>query len=216
MNTFNLLNNYNTYWGNNYIGTRNPPLDGNMTFKVTVPPLIEPVTVNELKEFARIDSTDEDTTLLGFIKASRHGIEQYLGRSLIRQTITVSLDTWSYSVLKLPRPPLLDVFEVRTIDEDDVPTIYDYSNYYIRTDIEPGQIVIKSNSSFPINDERSYGGFEVEYWAGYGSSASDVPQMIIEGIKLWATGMYENRTFDPVNIPPTVRAVVDGYKVIKI
>jgi len=182
---------------------------------VVTEPAVEPFTVDELKLFARIDGASEDGLLTGFIKATRLATEDYLGRALIQQTMKVVLDEWPGMILELPRPPLMSVSSINTIDEDDAETEYDSENYYVVTESIPGQIIIKQGSSAPVTYLRDVGGYEVLYIAGYGEAATDIPKAIVEGMKLWATAMYENRalTTDP---PPQAKPLLNLYKVMRI
>ena len=70
------------------------PKHGNRSFAVSIAPLLEPVTLDELKDFAHIDGSDEDTTIEGFITAARVASEKYTGRAFISQTITMKMDYW--------------------------------------------------------------------------------------------------------------------------
>lgn len=202
----------------------NPTEYGNLTFKVTTEPSIEPITADDVKLYARIDGSSEDTLIESFITAVRKTTEAYLGRALISQTITASLDVFGYfnrvyslgidpysgcdfwrygsQVIELPRPPLISVTEVRTVDEDGTETTYSSDNYYIRTVPEPGQLVIKFEKTPPINTERYYGGYEIEFVAGYGTAVTDVPENIKLGMLMWVADVYENRI--PVATPPGI------------
>lgn len=191
---------------------KNLPKDGNRAWRVTVPPSVEPVTVDELKEFSRISYDDEDDLLEAFISAARHATEEYLGKALIEQTIEMSMDFWPSNKIKLPRPPLISVTKVATVDEDDTETTYDSNNYYVRTRSMPGEIVIKQSITPPINSDRDYGGFLIEFKAGYGDSASDVPAGIVNGIKIWAASIYAMRELDAKKPPPEARAFLDLYR----
>jgi uncharacterized phiE125 gp8 family phage protein len=190
--------------------------NGNMTWEVTQAPTVEPITVAELKTFARIDGTDEDTLLGNFITSARQAAELYLRRALLRQTIVVSMNFWPGDVIKFPSPPLIDVLEVRTVDESDVETVYASTNYYVRTNKEPGELVINYSATHPDNtSNRQYGGYQVEISAGYGEAITDVPQLIRDGIKLWAASIYENRTISK-EPPPEVKSMLHPYRVIKV
>ena len=191
------------------------PSSGNGQWKVTTGPTVEPITSTELKTFARIDGSTEDTLLDSFIVAVRQACEKYLGRSLLEQTIKLSLDFWPSTVVELPMPPLLSVTQVRTLDEDDAVTAYASSNYYVRTLTDPGQIVLRQGSTPPINTARWSGGIEIEYKAGYGTAATSVPAAIKEAIKLWATLVYENRL--PIQEPPKeAKLLLNYYKIYKV
>jgi uncharacterized phiE125 gp8 family phage protein len=188
---------------------------GKIEYKVITEPIIEPITVDELKLYARIDGTDEDTLLTTFIKAARQGTEKYLGRKLIEQIITTSLDCWNYYVFKLPIGNLISLVEVRTVDESNISTVYDSGNYYIRDISDPAEIVIKQGTTYPSNTARDKGGYEIEYKAGYGDEAEDVPDAIREVIKMWAALIYENRV--PIDEPPdAIKTLLHFYKIIKI
>lgn len=191
------------------------PSDGNGRWKVITPPSTEPITLTELKEFARIDTSDEDALLTSFIKAARENTERYLNRSLLFQTLVLSMDIWPGNKIELPMPPLLDVFEIRTLDEDDVVTVYSTDNYQFRANIEPGQVFIRRGYAAPTNTEREFGGFEIEFVAGYGDLVTDVPESIRIGIMHWATYIYENRTIGK-EPPPEAKAWLDSFRIINI
>jgi uncharacterized phiE125 gp8 family phage protein len=186
----------------------------NLSWKVTTKPSTEPVTASEVKLYARIDGSSENTLIEGFIQSVREATEKYLGRALITQTITVSLDEWPISPIELPRPPLVSITEVRLVDEDDSTTTYSSDNYYIRTAIEPGELVIKFDKTDPLNTDRYFGGYEIEYVAGY-SSVDDVPYAIKTGITMWVADIYENRV--PIAEPPgIVKTIMAPYRIIPV
>jgi uncharacterized phiE125 gp8 family phage protein len=181
--------------------TKAKPEDGNRFWKVTTEPTIEPVSVEDIKLFARIDGDYEDDLIQALIVAVRESTEQYLGRSLIQQTITMTLDFWPNVVIQLPRPPLISVDSVKIIDEDGVKTTYSSDNYYLNTIAEPGQLILKATSaSLPDVSDRDFATYEIIFKAGYGTLAINVPQAIKNGIKTWVTFLYENR--QPIDKPP--------------
>jgi uncharacterized phiE125 gp8 family phage protein len=191
-------------------------IDENMVWDVTTPPAIEPVSLEEFKMFARIDGNDEDSQLLSFLITARSLIEKYLNRALIEQTITLKMDSWpEKEVIELPRPPLISITAVETLNESDVATVYSSSNYYIIKNKEPGLLVLKFGVTPPQNTERYYGGYQVRYKAGYGSTSASVPNVLKDCIKQWAMTMYENRAI--VEEPPAeVKALLSNYRIYYI
>ena len=188
--------------------------DGNPQWAVTTDPTEEPITASEVKTYARIDGSDEDTLIESYIVAVRQAAEQYLGRALITQTITMLLDSWPGDVVKLPRPPLISITGVYTTDESDSDTVYASSNYFVQTIPEPGELVIKFGYTFPTNTERYKGGFKIIYVAGYGD-ADSVPNNIKEALKMWVTYIYENRV--PINEPPDIaKTLLDFERIIRV
>ncbi len=227
------------------------PHDGQVQWRVKTQPQKEPVDVQGIKDYARIDGTAEDEMLKGFIRSVRQAVEGFLGRSLITQTLVASFDWWPSShaftrgavrgvsiggegnfpvndptfglpfplnpgPVELPRPPLISVVEVRTLDEDDTETVYSSDNYFTRANGEfKSVLIIKRGATPPVNTERSFGGYEIEYTAGYGSAPSDVPGPIVEGIKMWVSLIYENRV--PIaEPPPHIQNLLMSYKVMDL
>jgi uncharacterized phiE125 gp8 family phage protein len=187
----------------------------NKVWKVTTEPAIEPVTLDELKLFARIDGSDEDTLLEGFIKSARLLTENYLNKALIEQTITLKMDFWPDESIELPRPPLISITAVETLSESDVATVYSSSNYYTVTTSEPGLLVLKNSVVLPYNSVRYYGGYQIRYKAGYGATAASVPQAIRDSIKQWATAMYENRAVGS-EPPIEIKTMLNNYRLFQI
>jgi uncharacterized phiE125 gp8 family phage protein len=188
--------------------------DYNWSWKVTTPPSTEPISNSDVKLYARIDGSSENNLIDSFIEAVRNATEKFLGRALITQTLTLSLNQWPQSPIELPRPPLVSVTEVRTIAEDDTQTTYDPDDYYTRSKIEPGELVIKLNKTAPINTDRYFGGYEIEFVAGYGG-ADDVPHAIKIGMIMWVADIYENRV--PISEPPKiVQTIMAPYRVISV
>lgn len=225
--------------------------DGNVQWRIKTEPEKEPIDVQAIKDYARIDGTAEDEMLLGFIKSVRQATEGFLGRSLISQTIVASFDWWPSSHAStrgasrgsslggsqdrsdwpdpigfpslhangpviLPRPPLITVVEVRTLDEDDVETTYSSDNYYVRANSEfKSELIIKKGIAPPVNVNRAFGGYEIEYTAGYGAASSDVPSTIKEGMKMWIALIYEQRV--PIERPPAhIANLLMSYRVMDL
>lgn len=79
---------------------------------------IEPVTLQEAKDYLRVDGNTEDALIQALIKASRKHCESYCGKSLVRKTVTVQSFSYPYQ-FQVPHGPLEsvdDVIKVVTID----------------------------------------------------------------------------------------------------
>lgn len=192
------------------------PKHGNRAWRVSTAPLVEPVTLDELKIFSRIDGDDEDILLEGFIQAGTRATEGYLGRALIEQTIDMKMDWWPGIVVELPQPPLISITKVATLSEADVETEYSSDNYYVIAEGTPGKLILKQSVTAPTNTARDYGGYLVRLKAGYGPDPPDVPGPIREGIKLWAAVIQATRVLDSKNPPPEARVLLDLYRVASV
>jgi uncharacterized phiE125 gp8 family phage protein len=188
------------------------PKKANRIFTLVTAPSIEPVTVTEMKDYARIDGSDEDTALGSFITAARQASELYTHRAFLEQTWRISYDWWEDMAIELPRPPLISITKVETVDEDGIATLYAASNYYAVTDATPGKIALRIGATPPTNYDRDVAGYRVTYLAGYGSLATYVPELLRLAVKQWAVVIYEERAMTP-EPPPNIKVLLDLYKV---
>ncbi len=193
---------------------------GNRFLSVITEPTEYPVTVSEIKEFARIDGNDEDSILETFLSGVVNNVENYLGRALITRTYKLIMDEWNQREIELMYPPLISVSSVNTVDESNVETVYDSDYYYVITESIPGRLIIKKDSDMPTNTERDYAGFNIKYIAGYGS-ASSVPKQIKIAIMQWVTMIYEKRSMTSNEVlenepPPEVAKILRPFRIIKL
>jgi hypothetical protein len=198
------------------------------------------VATSEQKSFMRVDFSDDDTLIAELIKASQNVIETYINRAITTQTLSLFLDRLPfYSDLKLqegiftapdleynsnfivlPKPPVASVTHVKYYDNDNNASTFASSNYYVDIISEQARVVLKTGSSWPtVSETRNANAYEIKYVAGYGG-ASDVPEPIVQAIKLFTTHLYENReavTSLSVNaIPYTIGALLQPYKVQRL
>jgi len=84
-----------------------------MTLRLVTPVTTEPVSVEDLRGFARIDHTDDDNLLAGLGRAAREYTEAVTGSALAPQTWELTGRDWPSTVLGLPKPPLQAVVSVK-------------------------------------------------------------------------------------------------------
>ena len=198
------------------------------------------VATSEQKSFMRVDFSDDDTLIAELIKSAQNVIETYINRAITTQTLSLFLDRLPfYSDLKLqegiftapdleynsnfivlPKPPVASVTHVKYYDNDNNASTFASSNYYVDIISEQARVVLKTGSSWPtVSETRNANAYEIKYVAGYGG-ASDVPEPIVQAIKLLTTHLYENReavTSLSVNaIPYTIGALLQPYKVQRL
>ena len=184
-------------------------------FKLTTPPASEPVTLDEVKAHARVDTNVDDALLTGLITGARLWAEQYTGRAFIAQSWQLWIDAapgfddaqWDgirqgpvtaldiANHVKLPRPPLVpvaSVTSVTTYDDSDNATVWDPSNYFVDAISEPGRLALRSGAVWPVPG-RLTNGICIEYVAGYGSDETDVPETIRTAIRQLVSHWYEHR-----------------------
>jgi len=199
------------------------------------------VPTSDQKSFMRVDFSDDDTLIGELIKTAQNMAEEYTGRAITNQTLQLFLDRLPYysdeqlregvytapdlnsnaNYIVLPKPPVSTISHVKYYANDDTASTFAASNYYKDTTSTIARVVLKNGSSWPtLSELRQANAYEVQYVAGYGSSASDVPTPIVHAIKLLATHLYENReivTSMSVNsIPNTVAALLNPYRILRL
>lgn len=187
-----------------------------MKLVVATAPAIEPVTIAEAKAQCRIDIADDDILLSGYITAARQYCELASRRAFVAATYDLYLNDWPVGdVIRLPRPPLLSVTGVYYTDEDGTEATFAASNYIVDTADEPGQVALKSGASWPAVTLQAVNGVRVRYVAGYGTSATAVPQQYQQAILLLVGHWYENREavlaaqgFSVTELPLGVRSLL--------
>lgn len=164
-------------------------MDG--TLRLVTAPTVEPLTVAEAKDWARITQNVEDDLLDGMLFAARAHVEELTGRALITQTWDYFLDAFPRQI-DLPRPRLLTLTSIKYIDADGVQQTLAASEYTADDKREPARIVPAYGKSWPAT--RSVPNAVVaRYDAGYGPAAVDVPQQLRQAIGVLIATMYKYR-----------------------
>lgn len=172
-----------------------------MAIKIITPPAAEPLTLEEVKANLRIVFADEDDDLARMIRAARQMAEERLNRALMPQVLAFGADgfpsTWSLdgatcrTVLKVPRPPLIEIDSVKYTDSDGTEQTLPDTGYLVDGFAEPPTISAAPSSSWPSTRAQS-GAVVVQYQAGYADAAS-VPEPIRQWMLLTIGAMYANR-----------------------
>jgi uncharacterized phiE125 gp8 family phage protein len=182
---------------------------------IVTQPAIEPVTAAEFKAQVRDDALT-DAEALAWVTTARAYIEEMNNLAIITQTWRLALDRWpsgrekwwsgvrqgsrtelygpsSFSDVPLPRYPLQSITSVTTFDTGDNATAVTVADVFnVDTYRTPGRLALRSGQTWPIA-LRETNAIVIDYVAGYGSAADDVPAPIKQGILLMAASLYENR-----------------------
>ena len=164
-----------------------------MQWKITTPPADEPITLAQAKAHLRVDFTDDDVLIGALIVAAREYCEDVLGRALMAQTIEGVLDGEPGDVILLPRPPLLSVQSIKFYDENDVATLVDPAEYLVDRTSQPGRVVLNAEGEWPDVNLRPANSVTIEFTAGYGDDAADVPAKFRQAMLLLIAHWYTHR-----------------------
>lgn len=208
------------------------PAHARRTVRVTTAPSLEPVTLAEVKSWAKVDSTDDDALLQELLTAARISAEEYTRRSFISQTLRLTLDlsgsgldsalgegvyelphTELYGglprVIELPKPPAVSITSVTTYNTSGTSAAYASTNYYLNT--HGNRLALYDTAVWP-SPLRALGACEVVYVAGYGNAAADVPAPIRTAIKMHTAKMYDERLL--CDLPDGCRMLLGQYRVM--
>jgi len=157
-------------------------------------PAIEPITLTEVKEHLRIDSsnTSEDDFINTLIAAATIYYQSRSWRQLITATYKQYLEDFPAVGMELRKPPLQSVTSIKYEDTNGVEQTLSSSVYQVDVKSEVGRIVLADGESFPDTDE-VINAVTIEYKAGYGDAASDVPALVKSVLKLIVAHLFENR-----------------------
>lgn len=187
-----------------------------MTITVSTAATVEPLTIAEAREHIQITHTDDDNYIQSLIKAARAVVEGYTGRALIQRTVAVDFDSnEAQSPLELPLGKLQSVSSFAYYDVEGNSTAVTSTDYYIAS-TNPGRLVAK-NAGW--NVQRNWKAITVTYVAGYGSTASSVPDDLRHGLKIILADLWENAAsdapmHDPYPIPRAAKLLLAPYRLI--
>jgi hypothetical protein len=155
-----------------------------------------------------------------YISAARRWCELFCGRQFITATYRLTLDFFPSPIwlapygaaamrpddplvgvhifepgtnaIRLPRPPLLAITSLQYYDTSGTLQTLDPTSYKVDTDSEPGRVNPADDLSWPAVREQ-IGAVIVTFTAGYGASASNVPENIRLAIMQLAGHWFQNR-----------------------
>lgn len=174
-------------------------------FKVTTAPVIEPVTVSEVKAALNIDFADDDVLIGEFITAARQYYEANTSLALLTQTLTHVLEGFPrqrpnnpLGLIKLFRYPVQSLTSVSYYDEDDAVQTLTVGGGTPEIELDsyatPCTVFLntKNLSAWPATRSDRPNAVTLVYTCGY-TSAALVPQEVKTTIKLLVGEMYEKR-----------------------
>lgn len=179
-----------------------------------VEPIVEPVTLAELKAHVRVETEDEDDYLLGLIMAARQYCERRIERCFVDTRLELKLDTFPAGIeLPLPQPPFSPTEGRQTIEvsylnvtlqelavTEAVPVITSQPGTFLAHRAStPVVLTPNVNGYWPVTGPIR-AAVTIRWWAGYGDSGRAVPKPIRHAILMLAAHWYGQREAVAVNI----------------
>lgn len=162
---------------------------------VTVEPAGEPVCVDEVKHFARIDHKDDDAMLASFITTARAKVESYCKRAIITQTRALKADCFpGCSIIDEFRAPLASVSSVAYTDPNGAAQTMSSAMYQVDATSTPGRLGLLEGYSWPSTKPGIFNAVVITYVAG--QAAASVPVALKEAIKRVVKAMFDGCSVD--------------------
>lgn len=200
-----------------------------MSLKQTIAPTEEPITLQDAKDFLRVDGLEDDDLITSLIVSARQRAETITRRALITQTFALKADdfpcwlgngwwrfdgrNWPQNAIVLPMPAA-SVTSIQYRDSAGVLQTMLTSDYVVDTDNEPARITLPVLGVWPVALWQA-SVVTITFTAGYGAAAA-VPDGVKTAIKMLVAHWYDNRS--PVvtgtiatKLPLTVEALLDPF-----
>ena len=178
-------------------------------------PSAEPVTIEELRDWLRLDDTAQDATLARLITAGRMALEQAIQRRIMIERWRLTLDAWPLArIVPLPVSPVQAIAAVRVYDGNGQPQLLASEAYRLsHCGLMPR---LKLEGEVPKPGIRE-SGIEIDMVAGYGATPGDVPGPLRMALRLLVTRWHENRgDADPGPLPADVLALMAPYRRMRL
>tara|TARA_R110000782_G_scaffold79322_1_gene157686 strand:- start:379 stop:945 length:567 start_codon:yes stop_codon:yes gene_type:complete len=179
------------------------------------PTLDSIITVQQLKDFLRVDHTAEDDYITALRQAAISWVEEYCNIKLGDYTCTGYLDYFSNSTF--PVGPVNTITAVGyTTTTAGAYTDLPADNYYYDTNSEPGRIVWNSP---PALFSYALARVKITFTAGYAAAA--VPEPITQAMRMLVGHWYEHRQsvhmgMIPRTVPLGTESLLSPYRFIQI
>jgi len=171
-----------------------------MPYRVATAPAAEPISTAEAKLHLRIDAADDDTLVDDLILAARRHVEQRIWKSLITQTLELTLESLPVGAREifLPGGPVQSITSFGYVDTDGASqTLNTSTDMQLSNYSEPPWLVPAYNTNWP-GTRKQVASATITYLAGYGTAGTDVPQDILAAMYLLIGNLYETRTNHPL------------------
>ncbi|WP_202948133.1 head-tail connector protein [Sinorhizobium fredii] len=161
-----------------------------------MPAAVKPVSLEEARAHLRVDVDDEDTLITALIDAAISYLDGWsgvLGRCLVNQVWKQSLSDWpACRFIRLPFPDVsaatVKYFDAANAEQTVSASLFE------RLEDERGTIIwFGDEFTYPTVFDDRRDGVLVEFTAGYGASATDVPAALRHAMLLIIGHWYENR-----------------------
>ena len=197
------------------------------------------VSLQDAKDFLRVDETAEDTRIESLILAATGILENYTSQKFIASVWQCWMDgfptktrnDWwdgtreiSIGELRAPNPeiilpigPVRNIEKFATYDDGDNEYIVDPAVYALDSQSPRGRITLRIGQVWPTTILRGNRGILIEVLAGLSEDVNPntLPETLKHAVLEMVAYMYENRGDQKMGLPPFIQTLVEPYKRFK-
>jgi len=178
--------------------------------------------IAEAKDHLRVDFDEDDALIYAYIQAATDMVDAEwgeLGRALVTQRWQLTMPAFPASgVIILPIPPVQQVTGITYYDADNAHQTLAVDTYRLTVNGDDARLDKAAGAVWPATYDR-VDAVAVQYDAGYGDAASDVPEGIRLAVRLMVGHWYENRAAVTERsmsaLPLGIRAILNKYRVVR-
>jgi len=183
----------------------------------------EPVTLEMAKQFLRVTQPDEDSLISDLILAARIRVETLTASSLITRRRLYMTDNINTAGIFVNHRPIQDVCRVGVISNSGAVTDIGLDRIDINLRVTPPVLRLTSRQSWIASAPQACG-VEIEFKAGYGDLAEEIPMPLRQAILLLVADSFEHRdigadagsnTGHP-SVPFMVDALLMPYRTLRL
>lgn len=180
-----------------------------MSLRQTVPPVLSPVTVDEVKTHLRVEGTDQDEDIHRQLLAATKLIEDANWIQLITATWELKMDEFP-EVIFAPRGPLQSA-TIQYVDGAGATQTLSPSAYTVDASSQPGRIVPAYGYCWPVT-RTQLSAVTVTMVNGFGDSPDDIPATIKQAILVLTAVLYESRGACGAGMPEVIDHLMSPYR----
>lgn len=170
-------------------------------------PAVEPLALADVKAHLRLTDAAEDEYVAGLVKVARDHLERATGLVPVTRRYRLHLESVSEDgVILILKGPVQGIDRIQVYDAAGNPQDVPASGFFVERDGVPARLVTPPGLLAPL----AANGLDVEFTAGFGATAPDVPDSLRRALLLHVAQMYEYR--GAVSLADQPAILPDGYE----
>lgn len=178
-------------------------------------PTIEPVSLDEMKHYLKLDHDQDDVMLSAFLIAARVHLENATNRHFITQSWRLQLSAPCAQSISLSVQPVKRLLSAAWLSKSGDLLALDLADFRLNLNQSPPSLELLAPSCW-----QAEASLQIDLETGFGPEKEDVPAPIRQAIKILAAEWYEKRLIaDPNSLPhinATLMTLLAPYRVLRL